>query len=113
MNLSKTRGKIHRDRIAGARENLPEATQNRAIKGVAVPRPSANASGFFPLRNKERSSTRLSKLARLVYRMLQHGKKYVDLGMEFYEAQQPHKQIHYQKRKAAELGFKIVEAPAA
>jgi hypothetical protein len=45
--------------------------------------------------------------------MLQHGKKYVDLGMEFYEAQQPHKQIHYQKRKAAELGFKIVEAPAA
>jgi transposase len=54
-----------------------------------------------------------AKLARLVYRMLQHGKKYVDLGMEFYEAQQRHKQIHYLKRKAAELGFKIVEAPAA
>ena len=54
-----------------------------------------------------------AKLARLVYRMLRQGKKYVDLGMKFYEAQQRHKQIRYLKRKAAELGFKIVEAPAA
>jgi hypothetical protein len=54
-----------------------------------------------------------AKLARLVYRMLRQGKKYVDLGMKFYEAQQRHKQIRYLKRKAAELGFKIVEAPPA
>jgi len=49
----------------------------------------------------------------LVHRMPRQGKKYVDLGMKFYEPPQRHKQIRYLKRKAAELGFKIVEAPAA
>jgi hypothetical protein len=39
--------------------------------------------------------------------------KIVELGMEFYEAQQRHKRIHYLKAKATELGFKIVAAPAA
>jgi transposase len=33
-----------------------------------------------------------AKLARLVYRMLRYGMKYVDRGAEFYEAQ--HRQLH-------------------
>ena len=54
-----------------------------------------------------------AKLARLVYRMLRHGMKYVDKGIMFYEAQQRRRDIHYLKRKASALGFQIVEAPAA
>ena len=54
-----------------------------------------------------------AKLARLVYRMLRYGMKYVDQGAEFYEAQHRKRQISHLKWKAAKLGFQIVEAPAA
>jgi transposase len=54
-----------------------------------------------------------AKLARLVYRMLRYGTKYVDRGAQFYEVQQSTRQIRYLKRKAAELGFQLVQAPAA
>ena len=51
-----------------------------------------------------------AKLARLVYRMLRYGMKYVDQGAEFYEAQHRKLQISHLKWKAAKLGFQIVEA---
>ena len=54
-----------------------------------------------------------AKLARLVYRMLRYGMKYVDQGAAFYEAQHRNLQIKYLKSKAAKLGFQIVQAPAA
>ena len=54
-----------------------------------------------------------AKLARLVYRMLRYGMKYVDQGAEFYEAQHRQLQIKQLKWKAAKLGFQVVEAPAA
>jgi transposase len=54
-----------------------------------------------------------AKLARLVYRMLRYGMKYVDQGAEFYEAQHRKRQINHLKWKAAKLGFQIVEAAAA
>ena len=54
-----------------------------------------------------------AKLARLVYRMLRYGMKYVDQGAEFYEAQHRKLQIKQLKWKAAKLGFQVVEAPAA
>src|ERR1700758_4889213 len=54
-----------------------------------------------------------AKLARLVYRMLRYGMKYVDQGAAFYEAQHRHLQIKHLKWKAAKLGFQIVQAPAA
>ena len=54
-----------------------------------------------------------AKLARLVYRMLRYGMKYVDRGAALYEAQQRNRQIRYLKHKAAQLGLRIVEAPAA
>jgi transposase len=54
-----------------------------------------------------------AKLARLVYRMLRYGMKYVDQGAQFYEAQHRKRQISHLKWKAAKLGFQIVEAAAA
>jgi transposase len=54
-----------------------------------------------------------AKLARLVYRMLRYGMKYVDQGAAVYEAQHRHVQIKYLKWKAAKLGYQIVQAPAA
>jgi transposase len=54
-----------------------------------------------------------AKLARLVYRMLRYGMPFIDRGAEFYETQHRKLQINYLKRKAANLGFQIIEAPAA
>jgi transposase len=54
-----------------------------------------------------------AKLARLVYRMLRYGMKYVDQGAEFYEAQYRKQQVSYLKRKAANLGLQVIEAVAA
>jgi hypothetical protein len=54
-----------------------------------------------------------AKLARLVYRMLRYGAKYVDRGAQFYEVQQRTRQIRHLKQKAAKLGFHLVQAPAA
>jgi len=55
-----------------------------------------------------------AKLARLLYRMLRYGMKYVDQGAQFYEAQHRKQQVIHLKRKAAQLGLQIIElAPAA
>src|SRR5271166_1784983 len=53
-----------------------------------------------------------AKLARLVYRMLRYGMKYVDQGAKFYEAQHRERQITQLKWKAAKSGFRVVEAAA-
>ncbi|PYY06779.1 MAG: IS110 family transposase, partial [Acidobacteria bacterium] len=54
-----------------------------------------------------------AKLARLVYLMLRYGMAYVDQGVEFYDAQQRKLQVKSLKRKAAQLGFQIIEVPGA
>jgi hypothetical protein len=55
-----------------------------------------------------------AKLARLIYRMLRYGMKYVDQGAQFYDAQHRKQQVIHLKRKAAQLGLQIIEvAPAA
>jgi len=53
-----------------------------------------------------------AKLARLVYRVLRYGLKYVDKGAEMYEARHRQRQIYSLKRKAAQLGFHVVEVAA-
>jgi transposase len=53
-----------------------------------------------------------AKLARLVYRMLRYGMKYVDRGAEVYEAQHRQLQIKHLKSKAAKLGFQVIQVPA-
>jgi len=52
-----------------------------------------------------------AKLARLVYRMLRYGMSFIDRGAEFYDAQHRKLQINYLKRKAANLGLQIIQAP--
>ncbi len=54
-----------------------------------------------------------AKLARLVYRMLRYGMKYVDQGAAFYEAQHRQLQIKHLKWKAATLGYQLIQVPAA
>lgn len=54
-----------------------------------------------------------AKLARLIYRMLRYGMRFVDQGAEVYEAAHHQREIHYLKRKAASLGFQIIEATAS
>ncbi len=53
-----------------------------------------------------------AKLARLVYRMLRYGMKYVDQGATTYEARHRQLQIRQLKKRAAKLGFQVLEAPA-
>ena len=55
----------------------------------------------------------VAKLARLVYRMLRYGMKYVDQGAAFYELKHRELQVHQLKRKAAQLGYKVTLLPAA
>ena len=53
------------------------------------------------------------KLASLVYRMLKYGQEYVDKGMEHYEERNRLQQFEQLKKKAAKLGFQIVQAQPA
>jgi len=53
-----------------------------------------------------------AKLARLVYRMLCYGMKYVDQGAKLYEDQHRERQIGQLKWKAAKLGFRVIEVAA-
>src|SRR5438309_6962164 len=54
-----------------------------------------------------------AKLARLVYRILRYGMKYVDQGAAFYELKHRELQVHQLKWKAAQLGYKVTLLPAA
>ena len=54
-----------------------------------------------------------AKLARLVYRRLRCGMQFVDKGAWFYKQKHRQRRISSLKRKAAELEFQLVEAPAA
>lgn len=53
-----------------------------------------------------------AKLARLVYRILRYGMKYVDQGAKFYDAQHRNLQVKRLKWKAAKLGYQIIQAPS-
>jgi len=52
-----------------------------------------------------------AKLARLVYRMLRYGMKYVDQGAALYELKHREIQIQRLKWKAAQLGYKVTAIP--
>jgi transposase len=57
-----------------------------------------------------------AKLARLVYRMLRYGMKYVDhvdQGAAFYELRHRELQIKHLKSKAEKLGYRVTPIPAA
>jgi transposase len=54
-----------------------------------------------------------AKLARLVYRMLRYGMKYLDQGAAFYELRHRELQIKRLKSNAANLGYQLTPIPAA
>ena len=54
-----------------------------------------------------------AKLARLIYRMLRYGMKYVDQGAALYELKHRELQVHQLKWKAASLGYQVTPIPVA
>jgi transposase len=52
-------------------------------------------------------------LARLVYRMLKYGEKYVDKGMNYYEEKHREHEIRTLQKRAAQLGMEIAPTPIA
>jgi transposase len=111
---------ISGDKIIG-KGRLP--TNNRVTNALRMAASTLRLSNTYLGAQFRRLRTKLgppvaikamaAKLARLVYRMLRYGMTFVDRGAEFYDAQHRKLQITYLKRKAAHLGFQIIEAPAA
>jgi transposase len=54
-----------------------------------------------------------AKLARLVYRMLRYGMKYIDQGAAFYQLKHRELQVQQLKWKAAKLGYNVTAISAA
>ena len=112
--------RISGDKIIG-KGRLP--TNNRVTLALKMAASTLRLSNTYLGAQFRRLRTRLgapiaikamaAKLARLVYRMLRYGMRFVDQGAAFYEAQHRKQQIKYLKWKAAKLGFQIIEAPAA
>jgi transposase len=112
--------KISGDKVIG-KGRLP--TNNRVTTALRMAASTLRLSNTYLGAQFRRLRTRLgapiaikamaAKLARFVYRMLRYGMQFVDQGAEFYEAQHRKLQINYLKWKAGNLGFQIIEAPAA
>ena len=112
--------RISGDKIIG-KGRLP--TNNRVTNALRMAASTLRLSNTYLGAQFRRLRTKLgapvaikamaAKLARLVYRMLRYGMPFIDRGAEFYDAQHRKLQINYLKRKAANLGFQIIEAPAA
>jgi transposase len=112
--------RISGDKIIG-KGRLP--TNNRATIALKMAASTLRASQTYLGAQFRRLRTKLgppvaikamaAKLARLVYRMLRYGMTYVEQGAEFYDAQHRKLQVKSLRWKAAQLGFQIIEAPAA
>jgi len=112
--------RISGERIIGKRR-LP--TNNRINVALKMAASSLRTSNTYLGAQFRRLRTRLgapiaikamaAKLARLVYRMLRYGMKYVDQGAAFYELKHRELQVQHLKSKAAKLGYKVTPIPAA
>jgi transposase len=112
--------RISGNRIIG-KGRLP--TNNRVTIALKMAASSLRLSDTYLGAQFRRFRTRLgapvaikamaAKLARLVYRMLRYGMKYVDKGAATYQAQHRQLQIKQLKWKAATLGYQLIGAPAA
>jgi transposase len=52
------------------------------------------------------------RLARIVYRTLKYGQRYIDKGGNYYEQRYRNQQLQFLRKKAAQLGFQLTEAEA-
>ena len=90
-------------------------TNNRINVALKIAASSLRTSNTYLGAQFRRLRTRLgapiaikamaAKLARLVYRMLRYGMKYVDQGAAFYELKHRELQVQHLKSKAAKLGY--------
>jgi len=111
--------RISEDRIVG-KGRLP--TNNRVTVALKLAasnlRTSQGYLGAQFRRLRARPDTPVAikamaaKLARLIYRMLRYGTKYVDHGARHYEIQQRTRELRRLKLKAATLGFQLVRSNA-
>src|SRR5712692_4625372 len=102
--------KVSGDRVVG-KGRLP--TNNPLTVALKMAASTLRQSNTYLGAQFRRLKTRLgppiaikamaAKLARLVYRMMRYGMRFVDRGAEFYEAQHRRRQIDSLKRKAANL----------
>lgn len=100
-----------------------QPTNNRATTALRMAASTLRTSNTYLGAQFRRLRTRLgapsatkamaAKLARLVYRMLRYDMKYIDQGAKFYDTQQRDRQIRQLKWRAAKLGFRVLEVPAA
>ncbi len=106
--------RISGEKITG-KGRLP--TNNRATIALKMAASTLRQSDTYLGAQSRRLRTKLgapraikamaAKLARLVYRMLRYGMKYVDKGAAFYHAEHRQQQIKHLKRKAASLGYEV------
>ena len=110
-NPKKTGGKL---KSARTRPGVNRAAQALRLAARNLQR-SKSALGAFCRRVAARRglpkaiTATAYKLARIIYAMLKHGEEYVKQSMEQYEAEYQERQVRHLKRKAAELGFELVE----
>jgi transposase len=111
--------RISGDKIIG-KGRLP--TNNRITIALKMAASSLKGSNTYLGAQFRRLRTKLgapvaikamaAKLARLVYNMLRHGMKYVDQGVELYQAKHRTILIKQLYRNATKLGFRLVPVPA-
>src|SRR5215475_3921730 len=112
--------RINGDRIIG-KGRLP--TSNRVTVALKLAANNLRTSQSYLGAQFRRLRARLdtpvaikamaAKLARLIYRMLRYGTKYLDHGSRYYELQQRTRDIKRLKFKAASLGFHLVQSTTA
>ena len=108
------------NRVSGGRVMSSRTTPN-ANRAAASLRLAANALhrsdsalGAFLRRKKAQLgapkaiTATAHKLARIIYSMLKYGQKYVDAGADYYEQQYRERALNNAKRRAAQLGYKLV-----
>ena len=113
------------NRITGGRV-ISSKTNANANRAAAALRLAANALhrsdsalGAFLRRKKTQMgapkaiTATAHKLARLIYSMLRYGQEYVDAGAEYYETQYQQRALRAAKRRAAQLGYRLVPMPDA
>ena len=108
------------NRVSGGRVMSSRTTRN-ANRAASALRLAANALhhsdsalGAFLRRKKAQLgapkaiTATAHKLARIIYSMLRYGQEYVDAGAEYYETQYRHRALRNARRRAAQLGYRLV-----
>jgi transposase len=113
-NPRKSGGKL---KSAGTRPGVNRAAQALRLAARNLQRSKSALGAFFrriaARRGVPKAITATAyKLARIIYAMLKHGQEYAKQEMEEYEAAYRERQVRNLKKKAAELGYELLEKQA-